>query len=187
MIVSGYASTPQRDRDGDVILPTAFVGAIFDFAERANLHDNHCECCNIGRVLEMNVTSRGLFIRAYINADAVKVREVVRNRTLHSFSVSIRAIKARFDKTNGTRIIELVRLNEVSLVDDPLCPGTTIQLIEEQEPDDLSAMRNARIKITDESLPELKREVLVRDLMKFASHGHTAKEVICFLESYQAA
>ncbi|OFZ55762.1 MAG: hypothetical protein A2428_03700 [Bdellovibrionales bacterium RIFOXYC1_FULL_54_43] len=188
MRVSGWASTPNKDRIGDIILPEAFVGAVFDFAERAHVRENHCKHCVVGRVLKMNVTPKGLYIEAHINEDAVEVRRAVREGKLHSFSVSIKTLKARRNRATGTRIIEAVRLIEISLVDDPLCPGTELQLMEERGSSNPTlATLNARIEVTSESLPELRREVIVRELLKFASQGRTAKEMLCFLNQLRAA
>ena len=126
--VEGYASTWDRDEDGDVIVRGAFAKTIRERvpAGKVKLLDSHRWDAShvIGTVTEAREEDRGLWIKAAFSstAEAQAIRQKVLEGHLNSFSIGFEIIRDEIQKDeegNWTRFIYEVKLYEVSIVPFP--------------------------------------------------------------------
>jgi HK97 family phage prohead protease len=114
--VSGYASTDAVDEAGEVILKSAIEEALADYMKFANIREMH-EASAVGVAVEANMDAKGLYIVAkVVDRDAW---EKVEHGVYKGFSIGGKVIK-RSD--SDRKIIEKLRLCEISLVDRPCNP-----------------------------------------------------------------
>ncbi|BDG61921.1 HK97 family phage prohead protease [Caldinitratiruptor microaerophilus] len=126
--VEGYASTWDRDEDGDAIVKGAFAKTIRERvpAGKVKLLDSHKWDSQhvIGTVTEAREEDRGLWIKAAFSgtAEAQAIRQKVLEGHLNSFSIGFEVIRDEIKRDpNGqtTRYIYEVKLYEVSVVPFP--------------------------------------------------------------------
>jgi len=137
-MVWGYASTPARDFDGDVITLDALKGALPDYMEFANIREMH-DMVAVGVTKEAEVDDKGLYIGAKIVDPMawLKVKEGV----YKAFSIGGNAT-AR-DPADAHTITGL-QLVEISLVDRPANPEAIIDVFK--------AVRSAMSEVTEDGL-----------------------------------
>jgi len=119
-MVFGYASTPTRDLDGEVIELDAIKDALPGYMEWRNIREMHAPSA-VGVAKEANVDEKGLYIGARIvDDDAWKkvIEEVYKG-----FSIG-----GNVTKRDGATITGL-DLIEISLVDRPANPDCRIDVI----------------------------------------------------------
>lgn len=87
--VRGWASTPDIDSVGDVILPTAFTRTLPDFLERGTLVWQHDWREPIGKPVEARVLERGLWIRALLSdsARANDAKRLIQDGVIRELSI----------------------------------------------------------------------------------------------------
>ena len=66
--VSGYASTPTKDSDGEIVSLDAIKMALPSYLEYGNIREMHALKA-VGVAAETNVDKKGLFLTAYISDD----------------------------------------------------------------------------------------------------------------------
>lgn len=114
--VSGYASTEAVDEVGERILKSGIEEALADYMKFANIREMH-ESSAVGVAQDAFVDDKGLYITAKV-VDRDAWEKVVAG-VYKGFSVGGKVLKR-----NGTdrRVIEKMRLCEISLVDRPCNP-----------------------------------------------------------------
>lgn len=117
--VSGYASTPTKDSDGEIVSLDAIRAALPDYMQYGNIREMH-KLSAVGVAQEANVDTKGLFLTAKIVDDAAwkKCLEGV----YKGFSIGGRKLDKEGDE------ITAVELLEVSVVDRPANPDCRISL-----------------------------------------------------------
>jgi phage head maturation protease len=115
--VSGYASTPTKDSDGEIVTLDAIKAALPDYMSYANIREMHALKA-IGVAQEANIDKKGLFLTAKIVDDGAwkKCLEGV----YKGFSIGGRKLDKDGDK------ITSIELSEISVVDRPANPDCRI-------------------------------------------------------------
>ncbi len=119
-MVSGYASTPTLDLDGEIITLACVKSALPDYMEWRNVRQMH-QPMAVGVAKEANVDDIGLFLRAKI-VDPACVK-LIDEDVLKGFSVGGKKIKQ-----DGNTITEM-ELIEISVVDRPANPDCRIEVM----------------------------------------------------------
>lgn len=119
-MVWGYASTPTKDLQGEVVTLDAIKAALPDYMQWANIREMHTSSA-VGVAKEATVDEKGLYIGAKIvdNDAWQKCKEQVYK------GFSIGGSKVR--KVGDT--IEQLNLREISLVDRPANPDCRIEVV----------------------------------------------------------
>lgn len=117
--VSGYASTPTKDSDGEIVTLEAVRSALPDYMTWGNIREMHALKA-VGVAKEANMDTKGLFLTAKIVDDNAwnKCLEGV----YKGFSIGGRKLAKEGDK------ITEIELTEVSVVDRPANPDCKITL-----------------------------------------------------------
>ena len=147
--VTGYASTPAEDSDGEIVTIDAIKGALPGYMKFANIREMH-QLKAIGKAAEANVDKTGLFLTAKIVDDAAwqKCLEGVYT----GFSIGGRKLAKE-----GKKITKLA-MNEISVVDRPANPECTFAIAKRKKdfkepnigyllPSSLSAEQKALVKM----------------------------------------
>jgi len=164
----GYASTFNKDTQGDTIANGAFASTIKSKKSFPILQFHNPELWS-GNTTEIVEDSKGLAIKAQLNLDTSMGRDawgILKGAKNAGFPVglSIGFIpgKSRWDEENKTRVIEGLELYEISMTPWP-------------------ANRQARISGIKSMLDVRLSEQYVRDATKCS--GEVAKRVISFLSA----
>ena len=118
--ITGYASTADEDRVGDIILPEAWSkGGLNNYKKNPIILHNHNYNSAIGRATELEVDERGLKITANISTSAGNAYGLIKDGVLSTFSVGFMIKDADYDRDNNGYIIKDAELLEVSVVAVP--------------------------------------------------------------------
>lgn len=128
----GYASLFGREDLGrDVIQRGAFAQSLAQKgAAGVRLLFQHDPAEPIGVWTSLVEDAKGLFARGRLTPGVARAREVLslmRAGAIDGLSIGFRPLKARRDRTRGTRLIEKVDLWEISIVTFPMLPDARIQ------------------------------------------------------------
>lgn len=117
--VSGYASTPAKDSDGEIITLKAVREALPDYMRWGNIREMH-QLKAVGTAQQANIDEKGLFLTAKIVDPAAwdKCLEGV----YKGFSIGGRKLAA-----SGNKVTE-IELLEISVVDRPANPECSFAL-----------------------------------------------------------
>lgn len=132
-VITGIASTPDTDRDGDILEPK---GAVFDLPVSLLWQHNHQQ--PIGEVFAAEVTSKGISIQARIAKvdEPGQLKDLldlawqsIKAKLVKGLSVGYRPIEAkRIESTGGVHFLKWMWL-ELSAVTVPCNMHATIQQI----------------------------------------------------------
>lgn len=118
--VTGYASTPALDLDGEIVSINAIKGALPSYMEWRNIRQMH-QPIAIGTAKEAHVDDKGLYLTArIIDANAIRLLD---EGVLKGFSIG----GQKLSKTGNT--ITRLELIEISIVDRPANPECRIDSI----------------------------------------------------------
>lgn len=120
--IAGYANTVDKDRQGDVVLPSAWVKGIDNYRLNPVLLFQHKADHPIGRVEKIRVDNRGLYVEALVSEAAEKqhnIHTLIMDNALKSFSVGFRALDGKYNSETEATTITDVELLEVSVVSIP--------------------------------------------------------------------
>lgn len=123
----GFASTPAIDRDGDKVLPEAFISSLKEQQERGKqyikLLFNHNRDMPIGGIpLEnVKVTDQGLFFKdAFLDLNVQKAKELhslMKNNIINELSIGFLIRDSEWE--DDTFVVKELELLEVSVVTEP--------------------------------------------------------------------
>lgn len=115
--ISGYASTNDKDRAGDVILPTAWKSGVGNYLKNPILLFNHNYDRPIGKATNISFDDKGLQIDGeIIEAEAANL---IKNDVLRAFSVGFMVKDADYDSKTDVFVIKEAELYEISVVSVP--------------------------------------------------------------------
>jgi len=118
--ITGYASTNDKDRAGDIIVPEAWKGeGIENFKKNPIILFNHDYSKPIGRATAVSINDKGLSIEAEISKSAGDVAGLIKDGVLGAFSVGFMIKDADYDSTTDIFVIKEAELYEVSVVSVP--------------------------------------------------------------------
>lgn len=131
--IEGYASTVDRDADGDIILPTAYAETLDFYLQRGItlfMHDWYSK--PIGKAIDGYIDGRGLYLKADI-LDTVEGRDIatlIEAGVLDSFSVGFGNVTR---DTEDESIITKLKLYENSVVNLGSNPTALFEVAKELE------------------------------------------------------
>lgn len=119
--IVGYASTSDKDRVGDVILPDAWTKSdgIGNYQKNPIVLFNHNYDKPIGRVSSINVDDKGLEVEADISDADISTQKLIRDGVLSTFSVGFGIKDADYIRETDGLLIKDVELYEISVVSVP--------------------------------------------------------------------
>jgi phage head maturation protease len=125
-MVWGYASTPTRDLDGEVIALEAIRKALPDYMQWRNVREMH-QPSAVGVAEEANIDSKGLYLGARIVDD--EAWKKVLADVYKGFSIGGNVTEREGSTVTGLELIE------ISLVDRPANPDCRIEVIKAAKAD----------------------------------------------------
>jgi HK97 family phage prohead protease/HK97 family phage major capsid protein len=120
--IAGYANTIDKDRTGDIVLPEAWVKGIDNFRRNPILLYQHDHNKPIGRVKNITVDKKGIFVEATVSNAAENqhgVKTLIQDGVLKSFSVGFKIKDADYERATDAFTIKDVELLEISVVSVP--------------------------------------------------------------------
>lgn len=118
-IIEGYANTADKDRVGDVVLPSAFEKSLPVYMSNPVLLANHDWNDPCGLVQHSEITDKGLFVRARVSDTRPDIKTMIREGVLRTFSIGYNEGEADFDDATQTKFIKSLELLEISIVTVP--------------------------------------------------------------------
>ena len=137
--IAGYANTADKDRTGDIVLPDAWTKGVENFRRNPILLYQHDHGKPIGRVNNITVDKKGIFVEASVSDAAEKqhaVKTLIKDGVLKSFSVGFRIKDADYDKRSDTFVIKDLELLEISVVSVPANQNSLFSIRKSFENDD---------------------------------------------------
>ncbi len=125
LFIQGLASTPDVDRTDDIVEPSAFKKTLKDFMRNPVLLHNHGMGSEgrvpVGKIVEAEIKTKGLFVKALISKTEDKLREKIKEGLYQAFSFGFRIINSDIIKKAGKSIRKITELElfEVSIVSIP--------------------------------------------------------------------
>ena len=129
-IIEGYATTPDVDRDNEIIEEKAVIDALNRYLTNPIILYQHDHNEPIGTVLSARYDSKGLKIRALISKTAHKVWTLIKEGILRAFSIAGLVIETLWDKVKKLTRITVMDVTEVSIVSVPANPETLFSAVD---------------------------------------------------------
>jgi HK97 family phage prohead protease/HK97 family phage major capsid protein len=126
--VSGYASTTDVDRQGDIVQADAWKSGLINYLKNPIILAYHDANKPVGRMVEHRVDEKGLWIKARISTAAQDVFELVKDEVLTAFSIGFRIRDAEYDEAKEVFQIKQLELHEISIVSVPANQNTLFSL-----------------------------------------------------------
>jgi HK97 family phage prohead protease/HK97 family phage major capsid protein len=126
--IEGYASTVDRDRQGDVIPMKAWNEGLSNYLKNPIILAYHNHQMPIGKMVEHKVTDQGLWVRAQIPQEVGDVYKLIKKGILSAFSVGFRVRDADYDSASESFLIKELELHEISVVSVPANQNTLFSL-----------------------------------------------------------
>jgi len=107
MVIKGFANTADKDRIGDVVLPSAFEKSLPEYMENPVMLFQHNWDKVIGKCIKAEIVSegdtQGLYIEAEISGatDVEEVKTKIAEGILKTFSIGYNEIDAEYDCGTG--------------------------------------------------------------------------------------
>jgi len=134
--ISGYASTTDIDRHGDVIPASVWEAGLQNYLKNPIVLAYHDHNEPVGKVVEHKVDDKGLWVKARISAAAEDVFNLVKDGVLTAFSVGFRILDAEYNSAAEVFIVKELELHEISVVSVPANQNTLFSLAKSFETDD---------------------------------------------------
>ena len=126
--IEGYASTVDRDRQGDVIPVSAWKEGLYNYLKNPIILAYHNHQMPVGKMVEHKVTDSGLWIRAQVPSEVGDVYKLIKKGLLSAFSVGFRVRDADYDSASESFLIKQLELHEISVVSIPANQNTIFSL-----------------------------------------------------------
>ena len=126
LVVEGIASSETKDAQGEVVKADAMRAALPDYMKFANVREMH-QAIAAGKALAVSVDESGItHLTAHV-VDAGSVKKV-ETGVLQGFSIGGTVAPGGRNK-DDPKVIEAIKLTEISLVDRPANPDALITLV----------------------------------------------------------
>jgi HK97 family phage prohead protease/HK97 family phage major capsid protein len=126
--ISGYASTVDVDRHGDVIPISVWERGLENYIKNPVILAFHDHTQPVGRMTEHKVDAKGLWIKARISKAAEKVYQLIKDEVLTAFSVGFRIKDAEYNTAAEVFLVKDLELHEISVVSVPANQNTLFNL-----------------------------------------------------------
>jgi len=128
IFVSGYASTNDADRQGDVVPASVWEKGIANYLKNPVILAYHDHSEPVGRMVEHRVDDKGLWIKARISSAAEDVFNLVKDGVLTAFSIGFRIVDAEYNAAAELFVVKELELHEISVVSVPANQNTLFSL-----------------------------------------------------------
>lgn len=168
--IAGYANTTAKDRSGDIVTAEAWAKGIDNYRRNPVLLYQHKHDCPIGRVENIRVDKKGIFVEGLVSEAAEKnhgVQTLIKDGALKSFSVGFRVKDGKYNREDDSMMITEVELLEISVVSVPCNQDSLFSIrksfdsdeefnefkksLKEANADEIKKMRKIKAGITDMS------------------------------------
>jgi len=167
MFIEGWANTADKDRIGDVVLPSAFAGTMKEYMENPIMLYQHDWDNVAGNIVDYKIVDdenekiNGLWVKCKVSnaKDVEDVRTKIKEGSLKTFSIGYNEIDSDFDKETNTNVVKELELLEISIVTIPCNPFAKFGVSgEEEKKDDYSATKVTPelLSFVSDALKELK-------------------------------
>lgn len=167
LTIEGWANTSDKDRVGDVVLPSAFEGTMKDFMENPVALYQHDWDKIIGKIVAFKIVDdenekvNGLWVKAEVSnaKDVEDVRTKIKEGSLKTFSIGYNELDSDYDKETNTNFVKELELLEISVVTIPCNPFAKFNpSTEEEKSDDFSKVmvNNELLGFMAEALKDIK-------------------------------
>lgn len=147
VIITGYANTTAKDRQGDVIPSYAWNEAsLLNYKKNPIILAYHNHSQPIGSATDISVDAKGLKLTARISSAAKEVYQLIAEGILKTFSVGFIVKDADYDQVSDVFVIKELELLEVSVVSVPANQDSVFNL--------------AKAFSSDEELAEFKKSFI---------------------------
>lgn len=175
MVISGWASTNGVDYANEVVEPQAFADSIEQYKRKGRLWYNHDHNLVLGKVLDIEIRDKGLYISKAVLADTAYNRDyiypLIKAGGLNEFSIQFRSKKGEY--RNGIYYHTKAELIETSVVSVACNPEADITgykgLMSLEDWNDLIARGSKNDANTDdtETEQEPKDETIMEEAKNF--------------------
>ena len=168
--IAGYANTTSRDRAGDIVTAEAWAKGVENYRRNPVLLYQHKHDCPIGRVDNIRVDKKGIFVEGAVSEAAEKnhgVQTLIKDGALKSFSVGFRVKDGKYNREDDSMMITDVELLEISVVSVPCNQDSLFSIrksfdsdeefnefknsLKEADTEEIKKMRKIKAGITDMS------------------------------------
>jgi len=126
--ITGYASTNDADRQGDVVPASVWEKGIANYLKNPVILAYHDHSEPVGRMVEHKVDAKGLWIKARISSAAEEVYNLVKDGVLTAFSIGFRIVDAEYNAAQELFVVKELELHEISVVSVPANQNTLFSL-----------------------------------------------------------
>ena len=168
--IAGYANTTAKDRAGDIVTAEAWAKGVENYRRNPVLLYQHKHDCPIGRVDNIRVDKKGIYVEGAVSEAAEKnhgVQTLIKDGALKSFSVGFRVKDGKYNREDDSMIITDVELLEISVVSVPCNQDSLFSIrksfnsdeefnefkksLKEADAEEIKKMRKIKAGITDMS------------------------------------
>ena len=168
--IAGYANTTAKDRSGDIVTAEAWAKGVDNYRRNPVLLYQHKHDCPIGRVDNIRVDKKGIYVEGAVSEAAEKnhgVQTLIKDGALKSFSVGFRVKDGKYNREDDSMIITDVELLEISVVSVPCNQDSLFSIrksfdsdeefnefkksLKEADAEEIKKMRKIKAGITDMS------------------------------------
>lgn len=160
MIIKGYANTADKDRVGDVVLPSAFTKSLPEYMENPVILFQHDWDKVVGKCIKADITEEGLYVECEVSQakDVEDVKTKIAEGTLKTFSIGYNEILADYDESSACNVVKELELLEISVVTIPANPKakfTTETVTKDDTKENKSAMDDGFFSYLADALKQL--------------------------------
>ena len=131
MRIEGFANTTDRDRTGDIITAQAWANGLENYQKNSVLLYQHNTSNPIGKVTNMEVSERGLWVEAEISAVNDNLHTLMNDGALKGLSVGFSLENQKYDAEKDTTFITELELLEISVVSVPANQNSLFKVVNE--------------------------------------------------------
>tara|TARA_S200002703_G_scaffold19061_1_gene15522 strand:+ start:4041 stop:6749 length:2709 start_codon:yes stop_codon:yes gene_type:complete len=169
--IAGYANTTTKDRANDIVTAEAWAKGVDHYRKNPVLLYQHKHDNPIGRVENIKVDRKGIFVEAAVSEAAEKnhgVQTLIKDGALKSFSVGFRVKDGKYNRDDDSMLITDVELLEISVVSVPCNQESLFSIrksfendseyeefkksLKEADAEEIKMMRKIKAGVTDMSM-----------------------------------
>jgi len=130
LYVEGFASTGQRDSDGEIVLPSAMRDALPAYMKFGTVREQHDVKKAAGTAVFAEVQEDGRTRFGAVLVDPITIKKV-EHKVLKGFSIYGKALQRN---PKDRSVVEKLRLSAIDVVDRPANPDSVIDLMKFDDP-----------------------------------------------------
>lgn len=129
VMISGYASTQDVDRQGDVVPATVWQKGLENYLKNPVILAFHDHSQPVGKMVEHRIDKdQGLWIKAKISSASDRIFKLIKDGILSAFSIGFRVKDADYDSATKLFVVKELELHEISVVSVPANQNTIFSL-----------------------------------------------------------